>query len=252
MAKNDELDILLCDDRMTVKDFEHLYKVLSVTAYVPITERREIVNREIRHAYGHTITNLFREWFDPDYIQIVRATAERLRIPVKDHHSVDEIEDKIIIEIIELAREQITKEKGPEAWAEIERDVEDEVNRLIAEGKLPQDVADKLKNLRGAALMAALLGGRMAGFVLYIVANQVFFAIARWLGLGIGVAVAGPIIGRTLSILLGPAGWMLSAALLVYDFGNSNWSKVVPSVVMVISLRRRFRYSDEGSDGPMA
>lgn len=246
MAKNDDLDSLICDSRLTDADFDGLYEVLGIKGSVAITQRREILNREIRHAYGHAIANLFRGFFDPDYIAILKGTAERLKLPLKDHNTVDEIEDKILVEIIELARDQMIKEKGSAAWAEIERSVDAEVDRLIAEGKLPKDVADKLKNLRGAALIAAIVGGRFAGFALYIVANQIFFAIARFLGLGIGVALAGPIIGRVLAALLGPAGWLLAAALLVYDLGNTNWGKVVPAVVMVIVLRRRLRFGDDG------
>lgn len=246
MARNDELDTLICDNRLADPDFADLYEILGIKAPVAVTQRREILNREIRHSYGHTVANLFREWFEPDYVEILKGIAGRLKLPLKDHNTVDEIEDKILVEIIELARDQIIKEKGAEAWAKIERDVDAEIERLIAEGKIPKDVADKLKNLRGAALIAAIIGGRFAGFALFIVANQVFFAIARFLGLGIGVAVAGPIIGRALAFLLGPAGWLLGAALLVYDLGNTNWGKVIPSVVMVIVMRRRLKFGDDG------
>ncbi len=244
MAQNDELDLLICDPRMTEKDFGDFYEILGVSVGVPVTERREFINREIRHSYGHTIANLRREWYEPDYITIVRATAQKLKVPIKDHQTLDELEDKILIEIIELAREQIIKEKGESAWKEIEKDIEEELARLIAEGSIPHHIADQIKNLRGAALMASLLGGRMAGFLLYIVVNQVFFAIARWFGISIGVAVAGPIIGRTLALLLGPAGWILSGILLVFDLGNTNWRRVIPSVTLAIVIRRRFKFGD--------
>lgn len=152
------------------------------------------------------------------------------------------------MEIIDLAREQIIKDQGEAAWKEIEKQIEAEVARLIAEGKIPTHLADQIKNLRGAALLAAVFGGRMAGFLLYIVVNQVFFAIARLLGLGIGVAIAGPIIGRKFAVLLGPVGWLAGDILLAYDLGNPNWGRVIPAVVFAIALRRRFQFDEEGMD----
>jgi uncharacterized protein YaaW (UPF0174 family) len=249
MAKNDELDAVLCDPRMTEKDFGVLYEVLGIEKGVPYSERRVFFNTEIRHAYGHTAVNLFREWHDPDYSEIVRETAKKLKLSVKETNTLEETEDKILVEIIELARDKIFKEQGEQAWKDIEKAVDEEITRLISSGKIPAQFADEFSKLRGAALIAALISGRLAGFALFIVANQIFFAISRWLGLGIGVALAGPIIGRTLAALLGPAGWILSAVLVAFDLGNTNWKKVIPTTVMIITLRRRFKFGDDGESG---
>ena len=242
MAKDDELDKLICDSRLTDADFDELATTLGLSLPLPYTERRVLISRELRHSYGHTVVNFFREWYDPDYFVIVKATAEYLKLPIKDHHSLENIEDKIMVEVIELVRQQLTKEKGPEAWQEVEKDLEKEVQKLVSEGKLPQDVLEQIKGLRGPALMAALVGGRMAGFALYMLANRVFFAVTNALALRVGVAVAGPIIGRSLAVILGPVGWGLTAAMFAYDLGNTNWKKIVPSVVMVISARRRLQF----------
>ena len=93
--------------------------------------------------------------------------------------------------------------------------------------------------------MAAIIAGRLGGFLLFMIANQIFFKITTTLGIRIGVAVAGPIIGRVLSSLLGPAGWILTGILLVYDFGNTNWKKVIPSVVATAMFRRQFEFESE-------
>lgn len=246
MAVGDELDKLLADDRLLKEDWDGIEKVLGIalpteshdfvcaqngdvtaSEHLPSVsdERRIFVNKEIRHNYGHTVSNLFREWYEPDYAVIVRATAEKLKIKVKDHHTVSDIEERILSEVVDQAKENIIKEYGQAAWDEIEKQVAQDIDEIISKGELPPGVIEQLKKARGVGVMAMLIAGRLAGFALYAVLNQAFFAIARFIGLRIGVAVAGPIIGGTVALLLGPAGWLLAALLLVFDVGNTNWKR---------------------------
>jgi len=247
MSKKDGLDVVLSNQNLTASDWEGLVEILDVDynyQQIKYDDNKlcEFFNQEIRHLYGHTIANIFRDCYEPDYIEVLKGCAEKLKITIKEHNSEEEIENKIIIEVIEIAKEKIIKEKGIEAWKQIEKEVEAEINKLIDEGKIPAEVAENLKQLRGPAMIAAIVGGRLAGFALYIVANQIFFALARFLGLRIGVAVAGPIIGKTLAFLLGPAGWLLAGLLVVFDLGNTNWKKVIPAVVLIATYRKKILY----------
>lgn len=241
MAKHDGLDRLLTSEKLTADDWKSLKEILDIDIPEEGTKRRENFNEEIRHNYGHTLANIFRKWYEPDYEELVRGTAKKLSINIKDHHSVTEIEDKIIIEVIDMAKEKIIKEKGVSAWQEIEKNVEEEIEKMIERGELPPGAIEELKKARGAALMGALYAGHLAGFALYQVAAQVFFQIAKSLGLRIGVAFAGPLIGGVLSFLLGPAGWLLAGLTLLYDLGNTNWKKTIPSVVSVAIFRRKYQ-----------
>jgi uncharacterized protein YaaW (UPF0174 family) len=110
---------------------------------------------------------------------------------------------------------------------------------MVESGELPASKLTRMKGIAPGGMMAALFGGRLAGFGLYILANQLFFFVARALGLGIGVAVAGPIIGRGLALLIGPAGWFFSGALMVLDLGATNWKKTVSAVVAIALLRQK-------------
>ena len=240
MAIGDELDKLLADERLLKEDWEGFEKILGLALPTLSHERRTLISKEIRHNYGHTGANLFREWFEPDYVEIVRATADKLGIKIKDHHSVSDIEDRILAEVIDIAKANIIKEYGQSAWDDIERDVAKDIDEIIAKGELSLSVLEQLKKARGAGVMGMLVAGRLAGFALYTVLNQAFFAIARFIGLRIGVAVAGPIIGGTVAILLGPTGWLIAALLFIFDLGNTNWKKTIPSVVLVASYRRKF------------
>lgn len=239
MAIGDELDKLLADDRLLKEDWEGIEKVLGVALPAESHERRTLVSREIRHNYGHTVANMFREWYEPDYAEIVRATAEKLKINIKAHHTVSDIEDRILAEVVEQAKENIIKEYGKAEWDKIVMQIEKSIDEMISKGDLTSPAMENLKKARGAGFVAMLIAGNLSGFALYAVLNQTFFAIARFVGLRIGVAVAGPMIGGTVAFLLGPAGWLLAGLLLVFDMGNTSWKKTIPAVVVVASYRRK-------------
>lgn len=240
MAIGDELDKLLSDDRLLKEDWEGIEKVIGDALPTDEKEKRKFVSKEIRHNYGHTVPNMFREWYEPDYEEIVRATAEKLKLNIKAHHSVGDIEDKILSEVIDMAKANIIKEYGQAEWDKIVKQVEQDIDDMIAKGDLSSTVIETLKKARGAGVVAMLIAGNLAGFALYAVLNQTFFAIARFVGLRIGVAVAGPMIGGTVAFLLGPAGWLFAGLLLVFDLGNTSWKKTIPAVVVVASYRRKF------------
>ena len=244
MAKNDELDVVLTDSRIQQEEWKALGEILEIKDIlsIKIEERQKIVNKEIRHFYGNAIINIGRTEYEPDYVNpILTDTAKKLDVAISNYR-VEDIEDHIVIKVIESYKEKIIKEKGQAAWEKIEKDIQDQLDELIRLGKIPENVADELMKMRGAALMAALIGGRLAGFALYIVANQTFFAIARYLGLRVGVAVAGPIVGGTLAFLLGPAGFALAGLILLYDLGGTNWEKVIPAVVIIAAIRKRLAF----------
>ena len=241
MAMNDELDLCLQNGQMAPEDWQSLCEVVGMG--VPARkEQRETINTKLRHAYGHTAANVFREWHEPDYDVIVRGCAKKLDITVRDHNSVTDLEDRILADLVDRARERIIKEQGEAAWTTVETEAREEIERRIEAGEVPPETVAQLRGIGAAGMMAALIGGRLAGFGLYIVANHAFFAIARFLGLRIGVAVAGPIIGKSLAFLLGPAGWLVAGLWMAVSLGDTNWKKVIPAVAIVAMLRRRFEY----------
>lgn len=247
MARNDELDGLIRDPLMTEEDWAFLREAMNPELQADIAK----INEYVRHTcYGHSVANLFRDTYEPDYLEIVRATAKKLKINVRDHHTVNDIEDRILVEIIDQMKDGIIKEKGQAEWDRIEREAEEELRKAAAEGRMPGADAKAVKGAAPGTIMALIYAGRLSGIGIYLWANRIFFAISRFLGLGIGVAVAGPIIGRLLSLLLGPPGWMLTAVWLIWDLGKTNWRKTIQAVIAIAILRRQIDFRRSGGDGP--
>ena len=245
MAKFDELDTVLRSQALSREDFDSLAEAIGSDPFLPWDEdaRRIFLNKQIRHAYGHMIVNPFRDWWEPDYLDIVQAVANKLHVHFDKSMSVEQIEENILLEILDMAKKSIIKERGRQAWDEIVAQAETEIQESIKTGKIKGDEALRIKALSGGSLFAALIAGKLAGFSLYIVVNQLFFAIARYLGFSIGVGIAGPIIGKTLAFLLGPVGWLLGGLFVLIGLGDTRWKKVIPGVVMVAVYRRKIQYT---------
>ena len=245
MSKHDQLDVILKSEKLSREDFDALAEAIGLDSFLPWDEdeRRIFLNKEMRHAYGHMMINPFRDWWEPDYRVVVEATAKKLRVHFDKSMSVEQIEENILLEILDMAKKSIVKERGQQAWDDIIEQAEAEIEEGIKTGKIKGEEAIRIKALSGGSLFAALIAGKLAGFSLYIVVNQLFFAIARYLGFSIGVGIAGPIIGKTLAFLLGPVGWLLGGLFVLIGLGDTRWKKVIPGVVMVAVYRRKIQYT---------
>ena len=114
MSKGDELDTLLSDPSVIDTEWEAFGSILSIMNILerPLEIRREIVNRKIRHYYGHMVVNVFRDSYEPDYVDpILINAAKKLNID-GINQSAEDLEDGILQKIIcSFQNEDQTTEK---------------------------------------------------------------------------------------------------------------------------------------------
>ncbi|WP_018702664.1 MULTISPECIES: YaaW family protein [Sporomusaceae] len=247
MAKGDQLDIILCDPNLTWDDWETLGSIFELTNINQASkqEKREILNREIRHAYGNSALNLFRNNYEPDYEEIVRKTAAVLNLTEKaplKAATVAQIEEFIVLEVLSRLKAQIIKESGIHAWHAIEDSVDFEIQKYLIAGKCPSCIVSRFKALRGSALLTALLAGRMAGLPQYVAASELILVLARRFGFPDLPPMAGSLLERAIAALFGPLGWTASFFWLGLDMGDTNWKRVIPAVFVIAALRKRLRH----------
>lgn len=252
MSKGDTLDVVLCKIN-NIEDWKTLVEICNCKNSIKPEELSQVglvkkFNQEIRSNYGHTLLNMFRNEYEPDYEEIVRETASKLKIEnvpdrLNDLADVEYTERLIIGKILEEIRTTIIKKKGYAAWEKIEIDAQNNVEQLYRDGKISISDYNKYKKMLGSGGMIALIvAGKLSGFAIYMLANQLFFAIARFLGISIGVTVAGPIIGKTIAALLGPIGWVLAGLWMIADLGSTNWKKTICTVFFIALLRQQQKY----------
>ena len=129
MARKDELDLLLRDERITDDEWVALGNALGIYAILSKskTHRRYSVNEELRHCFGHTFANFLRNKYEPDYrAPILKETFESLGMsPFGLNENISCIEEKLYNFIVQNSDVDLNDEKkffeklievGKDAW----------------------------------------------------------------------------------------------------------------------------------------
>lgn len=200
------------------------------------------IGYEIRRFGGNTLTNLYRDarWAlfghtNPissvldkvlpdsspavDYDEVVRDVASNLKVNFNKNDTLLIIEDGILRKLLKDSFEKMSPEER--------KTVLDELG-----------VTD-LSLLAPAATAATLLAGKMAGFATYKIALMVANAVAKAL-LGKGLSFAGnAMLTRSLSVVLGPVGWVVAGLWTIADMASPAYRVTMPCVVQIAYMRQK-------------
>ncbi len=196
-----------------------------------------LISFEIRRFGGNTLTNLYRDarnavpWgsvFDsilPEvgnavgYDEVVRDVASHLKVSVNKESSVPTMEDGILRKILADTFAKMSPEEQKALLAEL-------------------NVSD-LSLLKPVATAALLGAGKLAGFATYKIALIVANAVAKAI-LGRGLSLgANALLTRTIGVLLGPVGWVLTGLWTLADMASPAYRVTVPCVVQVAYMRQK-------------
>lgn len=179
---------------------------------------------EIRLFGGNTLANLARGSNGPDYIEIVQDVARKFGVKNVDTYSIIKLEEEIISTIL---RDVLKKSSGQEKI---------DIEKALEEAGLNKK---DLSSLISGSSIAALLGARMAGIVTYQISVIVANAIAKQvLGRGLQFATNAAIT-RSISVLLGPIGWIVTGVWTAIDIAGPAYRVTVPCVLHVAMLRQK-------------
>jgi|GEM_PF-3200433 len=186
MARKDELDLLLRDERINEAEWQALGKALGIYKILQKNkdQKRSSVNEEFRHCFGHTVANFLRNKYEPDYRIILKETFEKIGMKAfQDNEKIFYIEEKFYNFIIK----------------DVEIEVADENNffdKVIESGKNAWNFGKKFKNLSLKDGAVAVVGG-------------------------------------------------LPLAVINKTFFDTNWKKVIPTILIISLIRKRLKILDE-------
>jgi len=198
---------------------------------------RSLIGREICTFGGNTLSNAYRDIRNgipfgtlldkvlPDtgttigYDEVVKDVASHLKVAFDKKDDLPIVEDGILRKILRDSFEKMSSEERAAVLKEL-------------------NVSDlsMLKPAAGAAFIAA---GRMGGFATYklslIVANAVSKAL---LGRGLPLAVNATV-SRTIGVLLGPIGWVVTGVWTLADMASPAYRVTVPCVIQIAYMRQK-------------
>lgn len=198
---------------------------------------RNLISHEIRTFGGNTIANIYRDarasipvgsLLDkvlPDseaavaYDEVVKDVAAHLKVPFSKDADVLVVEDGILRKILRDSFEKMSPEQRSEILKEL-------------------NVADlsMLAPASGATLIAA---GRIGGFASYKLALFVANAVSKaLLGRGLPLA-ANAMLSRTVGVLLGPIGWVVTGLWTLADMASPAYRVTVPCVIQIAYMRQK-------------
>jgi uncharacterized protein YaaW (UPF0174 family) len=181
---------------------------------------RDLIAQEIRAFGGNTMINLFRRE-GVKYEELVVDVASHLKANFPKTADVADIEYAILQKIFTDSIAKMSDDERCQVLKEL-------------------NVGD-LAGLGPAQLAAVLATARLAGFGTYKMALIVANGISRaLLERGLTPAInAG--LSRTLSLIIGPIGWIITGLWTVADMASPAYRVTVPCVIQVAYMRLKER-----------
>ena len=195
---------------------------------------RDLIRREILLFGGNTLANVYRdlrskvEWggildkvlpdanYTVNYDEVVRDVAKHLKATFGEKDDTIAIENAILLKIFKQAFEKMSAEEREQVL----KDLGITSISMLGPG------------LTGAAITAA----RRGGFKTYKIAVIVATAIAKAI---LGHGLRGPVITKTLSLLIGPGGWVLTGLWTLADMSSPGYRVTVPCVIQLSYMRQK-------------
>jgi uncharacterized protein YaaW (UPF0174 family) len=214
---------------------DRLVKCKERGSYTP--EDRNLISQEIGAFGGNTLSNVYRDVRSniplgslldkvlPDadatipYEEVVKDVASHLKVPFDKGDDLLVVEDGILRKILRDSFAKMTPEERADVLKEL-------------------NVSD-LSMLAPTASAALLAAGRVGGFATYKLALVVANAVSKAL-LGRGLPlVVNATIARTVGVVLGPIGWVVTGVWTLADMASPAYRVTVPCVIQVAYMRQK-------------
>jgi uncharacterized protein YaaW (UPF0174 family) len=208
-------------------------KILGIKREVGESHSEKIarVVSEFESASGHSVTNLLRAMDVTsrlNYRSVVKDCCSYLKVDISEQSKVDTFERRLIEKLLEDVWDRLGQENPRE---------QEKLRRRILKELEQQGDMDLVERLKGGAPLGILATASASGFGVYLGATTALGALSSSLGITLGFA-AYTGLTRSISVAIGPVGWLLTGAYAVYKIGEPSYTKkIIPCVVLFTMLR---------------
>ncbi len=187
------------------------------------------IAEELQHYGGNSFMNFFRDE-GVLYKEILCDVCDHLKVSYNEKSETSLIEKNMLSKLLKDGLEQMN---------------ESEIKELLHELGTPN--IDKMIGENKQVLIASVLTlFKAGGFHSYQLAMPVAEAMARQtLGHGLSSVVGKVALKKTLGILAGPIGWVITGALVGINIAGPAYRVTVPACVLVATLRLKLKAERE-------
>ena len=181
---------------------------------------------EIQCFGANTLATMFRGGKGVPYKEVLTDVCDKMKVNYNSSSSVESIEQNLLMKILTDALEKMSE-------AEIR-----ELGETLG-----------VKNTSGlnAQAMTGIFQAvfRAGGFKSYQLTVIIVNAILKAL-IGRGLTLGGNVIlTRTMSILAGPIGWVITGLWTAIDVAGAAYRVTIPAVIQVAVLRQKHLYAEQ-------
>lgn len=212
-------------DKLTDDELKPITKIISEKLSADIdedcTDRAQIADEILR--YG---SNTFALDVKP-YRKIVLNVAKALKVEgIQSYSSLETLEEKIIANSVNKYFNEMTQEQRKQVIEEMQQ------NGLKVEAtKIRDFITGSNVNL------VALLGAEASGFLVFKGAVIAANIVAKSVGMSLTLA-GNAAITKTLGVIIGPVGWVLTGIWTAVDLGSASMKVCVPVVIYLSAMRQ--------------
>ncbi|VBG63282.1 DUF3944 domain-containing protein [Burkholderia cepacia] len=185
----------------------------------------QLIAAEVQCFGGNTFATMFRGGKGVLYKEVLCDVCDKMDVNYNAKSSVETIEGNLLMKILQDALAKMT----PEELRELAKEL---------------GIKDFANITSPALVMVFQTIFRAGGFKSYQLTLIVVNAVLKAL-IGRGLSFGGNILlTRTMAILTGPVGWIISGVWTAVDIAGAAYRVTIPAVIQIAALRQQQMYGD--------
>lgn len=189
----------------------------------------ELIAAEIQCFGANTFATMLRGGKGVEYKEVLIDVCDQLKVNFNKDSSVEKIESNLLMKILTDAIENMSPEELKE--------LAEATGMKHTSGITPETMVGVFQAVFRA-------GGFKSYQLTLIIVNAVLKAL-----IGRGLSLAGnATLTRTMSILTGPIGWVITGLWTAIDIAGAAYRVTIPAVIQVAALRQKYLYEKQAGD----
>lgn len=190
------------------------------------TEYWQLIAAEVQCFGANTFATMIRGGKGVTYREVLTDVCDKMGVNYNKDSNVEIIESNLLMKILTDAIEKMTPEELKELASTIGLD--------NTSGVTPQIMI-------GSFIYIFKMGGFKSYQLTVIVVNAILKAL---IGRGLSFA-GGAVLTRTMAILTGPIGWVITGLWTAVDIAGAAYRVTIPAVIQIAALRQKHLYGKQ-------